>query len=481
MNSPPDASPQAPRRRRFRHWPWLLLAALTLPAFWHAFVFPRELDDEFPAVVRPTFSPYPPPAIRLAEPGDTIDRVGIYVSSIAVVLSITGLVRAGSGGNRPLWTAAVAASSAAFWGAANPGPTFDGWHGLGWASVANPGTPWGLRAALAAAALGLAAVVVRGVGLRLSGWRDLWREGEERGTSRLVAAAVVLTIARGVDVPGLGPMGYWPRWAFAWGVVAFCAALVRAIPAPARPGGRPARLGRFGVGAVAWFGLVVAGVWLTWYHRPLERLREVVPGKIFVCAMPTARGLEVAHARHRFKTIINLFPEDSPLRSPRLPDELRFARSHGVRYVGSPTEVSGSNDFLDLTLRLARDPDAWPVLVHCHACMDRTPAWVGIYRYVVEGRPLDEVFRFIEGHRGSRPKASVTLLYNRVLPRLAPERYRVDPTAALLARCAAGTVDPYVEQLRAEQAGVNRGAAAGVREATGTASAVHLPNLTPRR
>ena len=81
--------------------------------------------------------------------------------------------------------------------------------------------------------------------------------------------------------------------------------------------------------------------------------------------------------------------------------------------------------------------------------MDRTPAWVGIYKFVVEGRPLDEIFRFMEGHRGLRPKATVTLLYNRVLPRLAPERCMNDPFSALFHRCAEGTIDPYYEQARA--------------------------------
>ena len=43
---------------------------------------------------------------------------------------------------------------------------------------------------------------------------------------------------------------------------------------------------------------------------------------------------------------------------------------------------------------------------------------------------------------GLRPKASVTLLYNRVVPWLAPERAAVDPTVPLLRACAAGTADP---------------------------------------
>src|SRR5690242_13796257 len=80
--------------RRFRRWPWIVLVLAIVPAVWHFVVFPDDIDPEFPRVARPTFNRRPPPAYRLAEPGDTIDRVSIYVSSLAVVLSLGGLVRA---------------------------------------------------------------------------------------------------------------------------------------------------------------------------------------------------------------------------------------------------------------------------------------------------------------------------------------------------------------------------------------------------
>jgi predicted protein tyrosine phosphatase len=170
----------------------------------------------------------------------------------------------------------------------------------------------------------------------------------------------------------------------------------------------------------------------------------VEPGRIYISAMPSWRGLEVAYKRHPFRTIINLFPEDTPLRSPLLPDELRFAREHGIAYVGSPSDPSEavSNAFLDKTLALARDPSAWPILVHCHGCVDRSPAWMGIYHFLVQGRPLDEVMREVEQHRGYRQKASVILLYNRVLPPRAGARYWRDPTAAVLRRCAEAAFRP---------------------------------------
>jgi protein tyrosine phosphatase (PTP) superfamily phosphohydrolase (DUF442 family) len=184
--------------------------------------------------------------------------------------------------------------------------------------------------------------------------------------------------------------------------------------------------------------LTVAAVWLSWYHRPLDRLRAVEPGKVYISAMPTYAGLKIAHARHHFKTIINLFPEDTSQRSPILPEEERFVRETGVNYIRATAVDNDSDEFLDRTLAAAKDPNAWPILVHCHGCMDRTPGWMGIYRFVVQGRPLDEILKEIEAHRGYRPKASITLLFNRVLEPRAPERYRHDPTARRLMECAHG-------------------------------------------
>lgn len=126
------------------------------------------------------------------------------------------------------------------------------------------------------------------------------------------------------------------------------------------------------------------------------------------------------------------------MRSPYYEEELRFAREHGIQYLGCPTDPRESEAFLNQTLALASSPDAWPVLVHCHACRDRTPAWLAVYRFVVEGWPLLDAMREIEQHRGHRPKASVTLMLNEVLPRLAPARAALDPTAEALRRSAGG-------------------------------------------
>ena len=458
-------------------WPWLLVLLIAAIAVWHAYDFPDDLDVEFPGVVRPTFSRLAPPAYRLAEPGDTIDRIAIYFSSVACILAVRGFRR--DRFNRRTWTAALASSIFAFWYAANPGPTFDGWHGLGWATILDTKTPLVVRCGLSLSALSLGSATIWGLLPWSNRWFSLRTAARSKDLPALLSIALALLIMRLLDFPRIEPFGYWPRWAFVGSLVLFSASLLKLTPR--RNGSRRGRMALAAIGAGGWLALVVSGIALTWYHRPLDRLRAVVPGRIYISAMPTTKGLEIAYDRHHFKTIINLFPEDSAFQSPRLPDELRFAKARGIQYYGSPTEVSKSNEFLDLTLRLAKDPSAWPILIHCHACMDRTPAWVGVYRYVVEGWRLDDVLRFIEGHRGYRPKASVTLLYNRVLPRLAPERYKSDEIGAILKNCAAGTCDPYFAQVEAELKVANPSRFSHVDEGESPATAERRPSLTPRR
>ena len=104
---------------------------------------------------------------------------------------------------------------------------------------------------------------------------------------------------------------------------------------------------------------------------PLHRLREVVPGRIYISAMPTYWGLELAQERHHFKTIINLYPEHTSTGSPLLPDELRFAKEHGIAYVGHPPDDPSGEAFVAQTssLLVTRPPGRFSFIA--------TPAWTG--------------------------------------------------------------------------------------------------------
>jgi len=426
---------QQPNRARLGLWPWIVLALSTLPAIWYVVVFESALDPEFPRVVRQTYNDYPPAAYRFAEAGDTIDHVAVYVSAAAIVLCVWSCLR---DPRQRLRYAALALSLAAFWHACTPGPLLNGWHGLGWRTMFDPSVASTQRLALAAAALALGLTVAWG----LYPWNlaRLARAARDSRVLGLLALALALIVLRQTPWVDREPSGFWPRWIYVWGMFAWAFAVLRLTPR-ATPGWR--RRAVVTTLIVAWLGLDVLGRGIFWYQRPISRLREIEPGVLYLSAMPTYRGLKLAHERIGFKTIINLFPEFTPEGSPHWPDEQRFARENGIAlYNQPPTDPTGER-YVQQTLAIAKDPANQPVLVHCHASMDRSPAWVGMFRFLVNGWPVKDAIAEIERHRGSRPKSSVTLLYNRMLPLLDAERASTDPTAALLKQNAEGTIDPY--------------------------------------
>jgi hypothetical protein len=398
---------------------------------WWITTFEHDIDPEFPWVERPTFNTYPPAAYRLGDAGDTIDHIAVYVSSAALVLAGWGYFR---NPRTWTWTAALALSAAGFWHAATPGPLLDGWYGLGWRTILDLRAPAINRLILSGMALALVAIVARALAERRP--REIWITTGARGARGLLIVATLLLVARQAGWLDREPIGFWPRWIYVWALLAWALALLRMAPKA------PTRWPRGAILVVlvaVSLSLDFAGRRLFWYQRPIQRLRTIVPGRLYISAMPTYNGLTFAQERHHFRTIINLFPELTPEQSPHWRDELRFVREHGLKYVGnSSTDTSGGEEFVAKTLDVARDPSSWPVLVHCHASMDRSPAWMGIYRFVVDGWPLADALREIEQHRGLRPKGSVTVLYNSILPWLAPERSAGDPTVALLRDCAAG-------------------------------------------
>ena len=129
-----------------------------------------------------------------------------------------------------LWPAAMAVMLAGFWEAANPGPTLDGWHGLGWRAIADPTSPTLLRIALAAGALTLGSIIAVTIWANRRRLRDDWNFAGRSGSRLLWITGLLLMIARYGEVPGVEPRGYWPRWALVWGLIAIDLCLLRLLP-----------------------------------------------------------------------------------------------------------------------------------------------------------------------------------------------------------------------------------------------------------
>ena len=353
-----------------------------IPAVWHVVDFEEDVDPEFPTVVRPTFSRVPPSAYRLAEPGDTLDRIMIYMSAAGVVLAAAGLLapprQADSGRRRWRWAGGPLVQRAP-----RAPPSTDGTVWAGDRSSI-PHAPPDVRTLRCFWRCRDRELVARDASIRRDGeqFRGLWAAAQGQGTQVVSGSPRLYSCLPGSSRSPASSRGYWPRWAMIWGLLAFDLGLVIEL-APRRPiATGPVLLRPSRSPAVAWYSLVVAAIGVTWYHRPLARLKVVEPGRIYISAMPTLRGLEIAQSRRSLSRRSSTCSPRTRLSAVRcLPDELQFAREHGIHYVGSPSDPSEAapSAFLDQTLALARDPSAWPILVHCHGCMDRSPAWMGIY------------------------------------------------------------------------------------------------------
>ena len=244
-----------------------------------------------------------------------------------------GRGRRGPGSRR--WRVALAA----FWYAANPGPTFDGWHGLGWRTRrSTPPRPPAQRVALAVGGLALAALVVwRASGRRRGPGRSSGASAKERGVAGLlVVAAVADALARQVDVPGVEPVGYWPRWAFVWALVAFALGPVAAPAAEAGTAGGSAWSSLARRRRSAGSGWSSAGIGLTWYHRPLDRLRDGRAGQDLHQrdadgARPGGRpGAAPLQDDHQPLPRGHAVPQPPPARRAAV------RREHGIRYHRQP-------------------------------------------------------------------------------------------------------------------------------------------------
>ena len=123
-----------------------------------------------------------------------------------------------------------------------PAPSPTGWHGLGWRIVADPNAPISWRFGVALLASALIAMAVAPLVRAWSGRNDWLDVAWRRENLRLLIVAGILILLRQFDPPGSEPVGYWPRWAFLGGLIAFnCTALLRAQPS--RPTSRWVRLG----------------------------------------------------------------------------------------------------------------------------------------------------------------------------------------------------------------------------------------------
>jgi hypothetical protein len=217
-------------------------------------------------------------------------------------------------------------------------------------------------------------------------------------------SATVVQDGRG---PALAAV-YAREWGLLIGAVALLAGLVLGrSPATRGDGPRFSPLTLFAGAVLA--TVLVAGV--GWYRQPLPNFGEAVPGVLYYSGQPGARSLALAQRRHGFRTIVYVHPDTNTAAHA---GEARVARRCGIRLIDAIDEGFRPEDLL----RLARDPSARPILLHCIEGKNRTPAWLAVYRIAEQGWSARKAFAEMERVSGRRLKSYIIQWVEKTAARL---------------------------------------------------------------
>lgn len=139
--------------------------------------------------------------------------------------------------------------------------------------------------------------------------------------------------------------------------------------------------------ALALVAAVVAGGPLG-CSRALYNFGAVEPGRIYRSAQPSPLFLRWVVRRHGIRTLVNL-------RGRTEGYESAFAAREGLRLHSFDLSARRPPSKAQVARFLAvlRDPENYPLLVHCRNGVDRTGYMVGIYRVEVAGWPAGRATR----------------------------------------------------------------------------------------
>ena len=188
-----------------------------IPAVWHVVDFDEDIDLEFPTVIRPTFSRVPPVGLSAGGAGrHARPHHDLLFGGRAGAFRRAGLVLSRGGG---LWPAAVCSERGRLSGTAGR-PGRPSTAGTAWAGersrTRTRRSPCARRCSAAAIAIG---GVDRGT---VYAQRQpasaicIARRSRERHAWPLGRRGWFWPLLRQVEIPGVEPVGYWPRWAMIW-------------------------------------------------------------------------------------------------------------------------------------------------------------------------------------------------------------------------------------------------------------------------
>ncbi len=121
------------------------------------------------------------------------------------------------------------------------------------------------------------------------------------------------------------------------------------------------------------------GYWTTLGHR----FSTITPGRVYQSAVMPAADLAETVRDKKIKAVIDLRTDESASLSPQ--EESRLLEELGVRYHHLPSKHVPEDTTVDAFLKIAVDPENYPMLIHCHHGEGRSVLFAALYRIEFEG------------------------------------------------------------------------------------------------
>jgi len=146
------------------------------------------------------------------------------------------------------------------------------------------------------------------------------------------------------------------------------------------------------------FVVLIAGSWITWHkvvrhYFVIRNFGVVEPDHIYRSGRFLSLMVKRLHDDYDLKTIIDLgaFHEgsDEDKAEQSMCEEVGITRYSFRHLEGDGT--GDPNEFV-AALRLVADENNHPVLIHCAAGAQRTTSLVLLYRHLIQGKPIPEVY-----------------------------------------------------------------------------------------
>jgi len=151
---------------------------------------------------------------------------------------------------------------------------------------------------------------------------------------------------------------------------------------------------RLVAGLLAVAALVGAAVLLVGYRSLFPpRFACVTAGVLYRSGQPDGPGLRLVHRRYGIRTVVNLRSQKKIASDPAAQQEVAYTRRAEMKFhvlsLGADNLPRIAREFL----RIVRDPENRPVLVHCAGGKERAGTLVAVYRMVEQHWPPERALR----------------------------------------------------------------------------------------